>query len=165
MRRSAKRYVYRFFVDWECTDDKYFWCNPVCFGAWARSSGEDDGNDSFAKFSMYPIDGTNPIRELSEWEVANCPWYIKSDQWSMSFDQFEKSAFSKISKGEKLKIVLSEMKVSQYVREREACTLVEDVCLHHRDVVDQTRRPKAKPVAAAEADSRKETSSHVSQNK
>lgn len=55
---------------------------------------------------MYLADGTNPKRDLSEWELANYTWYINSDEWLISYDQFEKSAFSKISKGEKLRNVL-----------------------------------------------------------
>lgn len=76
------------------------------------------------------------------------------------FDGFEKSTFTKISKGKKLKNVLSEIKVSSSGREYEACTVVEDVCLKRGVAVDQTQRSKVNPVVK-KADSGR-TSSQVS---
>lgn len=70
---------------------------------------------------MYPTDGTNSKRELNEWEVFNCPWYIETYQWSISFDHNEKTAFSKLSKGEKIPDILFEMKIGAGGGAREAC--------------------------------------------
>lgn len=121
----AKRYVYRFFIDRERTDDTYFWSYPLYFVGWAKVIRGKNGNTTFLEFLMYPADGTNPKWDLIELEVRNCPWYIESDQWSISFDSFEKSAFSKISKGEKIPNVLSKIKVLPSGKELQLCTRLE----------------------------------------
>lgn len=161
LRRRAKRYVYRFFVDRERVNSKYFWSYPLCFTGWAKVGWDSNGNVTFPLFSMYPADGTNPKRDLTEWEIFHCPWYIESDQWSVSFDQAEKSAFLKIAKGEKPCDVLLDMKFGPIEKESEACSHVEVVCQRQGVAVDRTRKLKAK-APLGKGESAKQTSSLVS---
>lgn len=161
MRRRAKRYVYRFFIDREIVDASYFWCYPLCFAPWASIEKDGDGKISFPQFSMYPADAANPKWDLTAWEVFNCPWYLDSDQWSIAFDRSEKSSYAKILKGEEPKYILSEIKFGPTEKEERACLLMEEVCQRQGVNVDRTQKSKGK-ATVTKADSQKNTMSQQS---
>lgn len=111
---------------------------------------------------MFPADGQNSKRDLIDWEVCNCPWYLDSDHWSTTFDQTEKLAYTKISKGEEPNFIWSEIKFGPVEKEDRACVLMEDVCLRQGISVDRTRQSKGKIPIATKPESQKRSTSQQS---
>jgi hypothetical protein len=79
LSRRAMRLVYRFFMEKEASPD-YFWMYPGCFNDWIVPTSD---------FTMYPAEGTNPPRQMKEWEYETCPWYLETDKWSKPIDHIE----------------------------------------------------------------------------
>lgn len=129
LRRRSKQFVFCFFVEREVYDANYFWCYPACFTGWAVLPSACDEEGAAPEYSMYPVEGTNPKRKLTPWEIENCPWYLESDQWSIAFDQNERTAFARIAKGEEPKYGLLEMKFGPPERKLEVCAILEGLCL------------------------------------
>ncbi|CAM6096076.1 unnamed protein product [Calypogeia fissa] len=90
LRKRAKRLVYQFFMEMEGKDRTYFWVYPLCFDLWVRSDSQ---------YLMYPGEGSDPPRDMTPWELINCPWYIESDMWATPANPLEVSNLRAIEKG------------------------------------------------------------------
>lgn len=149
MRKRAKRYVYRFFVDRQRSDPGYWWEYPGCFESWVD-------ND---EFSMYPTEGLEFPRTMFEWEKLHCPWYLDSDRWAETFDQFEKSAMKTLSKGQTPEPVLVESKMAASTIVDESTKKMEDLALSILANIDSSRKMKPKKTTSGKAESRETSTS------
>lgn len=141
LRRRAKRLLYRFIVNQESVDPNYFWAYPMCLQGWNSVVVEGE-KTTYGPYSMYPTEGMDAAREMDQWEVLHCPWYLETHKWSLPFNGLEKSSLQIIQKGGAPLPVLSESKFADTLEEASYLVNVERELENVVVAVDRSRKGK-----------------------
>lgn len=116
-------------------------------------SGSDDNplTEKFGDYSMYPCEGAEAPRKMSEWEILHCPWYLDSDKWSATFNSAEEAALYMINLGYTPNVHISESKMAPTEAEFTGCRAKEQACLGVAPSIDRSRSRKPKKEVGKEA--------------